>query len=63
MNYSNPWSGKRQFYKGKRKKLPTAETDREYKAYCKAYEKRNGNLDNAMSYKAWYTHERKRGMF
>ena len=60
MRYSNPWSGNQQFYKGKRKRLPSAETDREYKAYCKS----KVNKDNILSYKAWCERERRlRGMF
>jgi hypothetical protein len=58
--YANPWSGTRQFYKGKAKKLPTAKTDKDYLKYC-ANKK---NKDNILSYSAWCRKERKKsGMF
>jgi hypothetical protein len=48
------------FYKGKRKKLPTAKTDKEYLAYCE----RKQNKDKIMSYEAWCKQQRKKhGMF
>ena len=60
MNYSNPWSGKSQFYKGKRKKLPTAETDKEYQDYCN----RKQNKAKMMDYKSWCrSQRRKSGLF
>jgi len=55
--YSNPWSGKRQFYRGGRKKLPTVETDKEYKAYCA----KKKNKDKILSYSAWCRKERRKG--
>jgi hypothetical protein len=58
--YANPWSGNRQFYKGKSKKLPTAETDKDYQAYCKSKK----NKSKILSYKDWAKQERiKHGMF
>jgi hypothetical protein len=58
--YANPWSGSRQFYKGKSKKLPTAETDKDYLTYCK--NKKNKN--KIVSYEVWCKRERnKSGMF
>jgi hypothetical protein len=58
--YANPWSGSSQFYKGKRKKLPTAETDKDYQAYCK----RKKNKSKILSYEAWAKSERKKhGLF
>jgi hypothetical protein len=58
--YANPWSGKGQFYKGKTKKLPTAETDKDYQAYCR----RKKNKSKILSYEAWCRKERiKSGMF
>lgn len=57
--YPNSWSGKSQFYKGKRKKLPTVESDHEYKKYCEG--KKNKN--KILSYSDWCKRERrKRGM-
>jgi len=59
-NYANPWSGMRQFFKGKSKKLPTAETDKDYKAYCK----RKQNKSKILPYKSWVKQERRKsGMF
>ena len=59
-SYSNPWSGKRQFYKGRRKKLPTAETDQGYLAYCA----KKKNKDKIMSYSNWCKRERRKsGLF
>jgi len=55
--YSNPWSGKRQFYKGKAKKTLTAETDPSYKKYCK----KKKNKNKIMSYAAWCKKERRQG--
>ena len=50
----------RQFFKGKSKKLPTAETDKDYKAYCK----RKQNKSKILPYKSWVKQERiKSGMF
>jgi len=71
MKYSNPWSGGRQFYKGKTKKLPTAETDKEYQAYCKRKSKKKKKKTEELShkakdlhYKAWCARQRrKHGMF
>ena len=57
MRYSNPWSGKSQFYKGVGRRLPTAETDRGYQAYCK----RKKNKKKLLSYKAWCEQERRQG--
>lgn len=58
--YANPWNGSGMFYKGKRKKLPTAKTDKEYLAYCE----RKQNKDKIMSYEAWCKQQRKKhGMF
>jgi hypothetical protein len=58
--YANPWSGSRQFYKGKSKKLLTAETDKDYQAYCN----RKKNKSKILSYKDWTKQERiKHGMF
>lgn len=60
MKYSNPWNGGTQFYKGRRKKLPTAETDKEYQAYCK----RKKNKSKILSYKSWCDEQRRQhGMF
>lgn len=60
MHYANPWSGKRQFYKGRRKKLLTAETDKDYIAYCE----RKQNKANIVPYKKWVRQERKKyGLF
>lgn len=59
MYYSNPWSGKSQFYKGKRKKLPTAETDQEYQDYCS----RKKNKAKIMDYKSWCRSQRRKGGF
>lgn len=58
--YANSWTGNRQFYKGKVKKLPTEETDKDYQAYCK----RKKNKNNILSYKAWAKKERRKcGLF
>ena len=60
MKYSNPWNGSTQFYKGRKKKLPTAETDKEYQAYCK----RKKNKSKILNYKSWCDKQRKQhGMF
>ena len=60
MKYSNPWNGNTQFYKGKKKKLSTAETDKEYQAYCK----RKKNKDKILGYKSWCAKQKKQhGMF
>lgn len=58
--YANPWNGKRQWYKGKAKKLPTGETDKEYQRYCK----NKKNKKKMLSYIAWCKRERRlHGMF
>jgi len=58
--YANPWSGSGQFYKGNAKKLPTAETDKDYLAYCE----RKKNKSKILPYNEWARQERiKRGMF
>ena len=58
--YANPWNGNGQFYRGKQKKLPTAETDKDYQIYCK----RKKNKENILSYKQWAKQERiKSGLF
>ena len=58
--YANSWNGSRQFYRGKNKRLPTAETDKDYQAYCK----RKKNKSKILSYKQWCRKERiKSGMF
>ena len=58
--YANPWSGSKQFYKGKTKKLPTAKTDKEYQAYCN----RKKNKSKILPYEQWARQERiKSGMF
>mgnify|MGYP000863187426 CR=1 FL=1 len=57
---ANAWNGKRQFIKGRYKKLPTAETDKDYQAYCK----RKKNKSKIMPYLEWCRKERiKSGMF
>ena len=59
-SYANPWSGARQFYKGKSKKLPSANSDKDYQAYCQ----RKKNNSKILSYEAWANQEsKKRGMF
>jgi len=57
MRYSNPWNGNTQFYKGSRKKLPTAETDTEYQDYCK----RKKNKAKMLDYKSWCRKQRRQG--
>ena len=58
--YANPWTGNGQFYKGKSKKLPTAETDKDYQAYCE----RKKNKSKILPYEEWAKQERiKHGMF
>jgi hypothetical protein len=58
--YANPWSGSGQFYKGKPTKLPTAETDKDYQAYCN----RKKNKSKILHYMKWARQERiKHGMF
>ncbi len=52
--YANPWSGKGQFYKGKTKKMPTAETDKDYQAYCN----RKKNKSKIVPYLEWVRQER-----
>lgn len=58
MRYSNPWNGSSHFYKGKRKKLPTATTDRGYQAYLrskyKSYCKKEKNKSSILSYDDWF---------
>ncbi len=59
-SYANSWSGNRQFYKGKVKKLPTEKTDKDYQAYCD----RKKNKSKILSYKAWVKKEySKYGLF
>lgn len=59
MRYSNPWNGKRQFYKGRRK-LPSAKTDKEYQDYLK----RKKDKSKAMDYKTWCKDQRRKfGLF
>ncbi len=59
MKYANPWNGKSQFYKGKRK-LPSAKTDKEYQDYLK----RKKDKSKAMDYKTWCKDQRRKfGMF
>lgn len=55
--YTNPWSGKRQFYRGKQKKVLTEETDKSYKEYCK----KKKNKRKMLSYTTWCKRERKKG--
>ena len=58
--YANAWSGAGQFYKGKTKKLPTAETDKDYQAYCN----RKKNKSKILPYVKWILKERiKSGLF
>jgi hypothetical protein len=57
MRYSNPWSGKSNFYKGRTKRLPTAETDKDYQLYCS----RKLNKDKLLSYRDWCKKERRNG--
>ena len=56
--YPDSWSGERRFYKGKKKKLPTAETDSGYKRYCK-HERKQGR--EPKSYKKWIAKQLKTG--
>ena len=57
MRYSNPWNGSGNFYKGKRKKLTTATTDKGYQAYLrswyKSYCKKEKNKATILSYEDW----------
>jgi len=57
MKYSNPWNGNTQFYKGRKKKLPTAETDNEYQTYCK----NKKNKAKILDYKSWCAKQRQQG--
>jgi len=59
MRYSNPWNGKSQFYKGRRK-LPSAKTDKEYQDYLKGKKDKS----KAMDYKTWCKDQRRKfGLF
>jgi hypothetical protein len=59
-SYANPWTGSRQFYKGKSKKLLTAENDKEYQSYCV----RKKNKSKILPYQEWVKRERiKSGLF
>ena len=59
-NYTNPWSGTRQFYKGKVKKIPNEKTDKDYLKYCN----NKKNKSKILSYESWCMKQRKQsGMF
>ena len=58
-NYTNPWTGLRQFYKGKSKKS-SEENDKDYIEYCK----KKKNKDKILPYNIWCKRERKKsGLF
>lgn len=60
MNYANPWTGKRQFYRGKQRKRPSEEQDRDYQLYIK----NKKNRSRALSYAAWCRRQRRQqGVF
>ena len=54
--YPNSWTGARQFYRGRARRLPTAKTDKDYLEYCA----KKWNKDKILSYSAWVKLERRK---